>query len=222
MKEYNEDDYLMMSGIQHFCFCRRQWALIHLEQQWAENFRTANGRIEHERCHDENQIEKRGNLLTVRGLRVISHTLKLSGTCDVVEFRRDEEKGVSIKYCDGLWTPMPVEYKHGCSKSSDADRIQLCAEVIALEEMFVCKIPGAALYYQETRRREYCEITEALRAKTREYAEEMFMYYLRGHTPKVKTGSFCRACSLKDLCLPILCKNRKADDYINETIREVI
>ena len=77
----NVDDYLLMSGIQHFSFCRRQWALIHLEQQWAENLRTAEGRLEHERCHDESFTEKRGNLLVVRGMRVVSHRLRMSGSC---------------------------------------------------------------------------------------------------------------------------------------------
>lgn len=79
-----DGEYLLLSGIQHFCFCRRQWALIHLEQQWQENLRTAEGRLDHARCHDDTLREKRGNLLTVRGMRVVSHTLKLSGICDVV------------------------------------------------------------------------------------------------------------------------------------------
>ena len=84
-----DSDYLLLSGIQHFCFCRRQWALIHLEQQWQENLRTAEGRIDHTRCHDDSLREKRGGLLIVRGMRVVSHTLRLSGICDVVEFHAD-------------------------------------------------------------------------------------------------------------------------------------
>ena len=72
-----EDDFLAMSGIQHFAFCRRQWALIHLEQQWAENLRTAEGRLEHDRCHDDTFAEKRGDLLVVRGMRVNSGRLRL-------------------------------------------------------------------------------------------------------------------------------------------------
>ena len=83
------DDYLLMSGIQHFSFCRRQWALIHLEQQWSENQRTAEGRLQHTRCHDVTLTEKRGDLLIARGMRVVSHRLKLTGDCDVVEFHKD-------------------------------------------------------------------------------------------------------------------------------------
>ena len=146
------DSYLLMSGIQHFCFCRRQWALIHLEQQWAENLRTAEGHLLHERCHDEALHEKRGGLLTVRGMRVVSHRLQLSGVCDVVEFRASPE-GVPLQDYPGLWLPLPVEYKHGSPKANDADRLQLCAQAMALEEMLVCEIPRGALFYAETRRR---------------------------------------------------------------------
>ena len=81
------EDYLLLSGIQHFCFCRRQWALIHVEQQWSENLHTAEGRLEHARCHDDTLSEKRRDRLLVRGMQVVSHRLRLSGVCDVVEFR---------------------------------------------------------------------------------------------------------------------------------------
>lgn len=85
---YAEEDYLQISGVQHFAFCRRQWALIHIEGQWAENARTVSGAILHERAHDAGLSKKRGDLVTVRGLRVFSATLGISGECDVVEFRR--------------------------------------------------------------------------------------------------------------------------------------
>ena len=117
-----ENEYLLLSGIQHFCFCRRQWALIHLEQQWQENLRTAEGRLDHQRCHNETLREKRNNLLIVRGMRVTSHTLKLSGVCDVVEFSLDSE-GIPLQGQEGLWLPLPVEYKHGAPKESDVDRL---------------------------------------------------------------------------------------------------
>ena len=149
----NPDDYLQMSGIQHFCFCRRQWALAYMEQQWAENLRTAEGRLLHERCHDDSLREKRGDLITVRDLRVVSHRLRLAGNCDVVEFRAAPD-GVALQGYDGLWQPLPVEYKRGAPKASDADRLQLCAQAMALEEMLVCTVPRGAIFYGETRRRE--------------------------------------------------------------------
>jgi CRISPR-associated exonuclease Cas4 len=215
-----EQEELQMSGIQHFCFCRRQWALIHIEQQWTENLRTAEGRLEHDRAHDESFVEKRGNLILLRGMRVRSQRLGLSGCCDVVEFRADPN-GVTLNGWDGRWTPMPVEYKHGRSKENDADRLQLCAQAMALEEMLVCEVPRGALFYEETRRREIVELTEDLRRKTQDMAEEMHRYFARGYTPKVKTGTFCNACSLKELCLPKLCGKLNARTYIQSYLEEM-
>ena len=100
------DDYLLMSGIQHFAFCRRQWALIHLEQQWAENLRTTEGQLDHARCHDDTQTERRKDLLITRGMRVVSHRLRMSGNCDVVEFRASEA-GIPLQNTPGLWQPYP-------------------------------------------------------------------------------------------------------------------
>jgi CRISPR-associated exonuclease Cas4 len=213
------DDFLPMSGIQHFCFCRRQWALIHVEQQWGENLRTAEGRLEHTRAHDENLVEKRGDRIIVRGMRVNSARLGLSGCCDVVEFRADAQ-GVPLQNWSGKWLPMPVEYKHGHSKENDADRLQLCAQAMALEEMLVCEVAQGALFYEETRRREVVELTPALRQKTQAMAEEMRQYFDRGYTPKVKPGTFCNACSLKELCLPKLCSRLDARSYIQSHLEE--
>ena len=191
------EDYLLLSGIQHFCFCRRQWALIHVEQQWSENLHTAEGRLEHARCHDDTLSEKRRDRLLVRGMQVVSHRLRLSGVCDVVEFRADPA-GVSLWGREGLWMPLPVEYKHGRTKESDADRLQLCAQAMALEEMLVCEIPAGALFYEETRRREPVPFT-----------------------PKVRTGKHCKACSLRGLCLPGLDRRADAAAYIHGHVDEV-
>lgn len=111
------DDYLQMSGIQHFAFCRRQWALIHLEQQWAENLRTTEGQLNHARCHDDTRTERRGDLLITRGMRVTSHRLRMSGNCDVVEFRACAD-GIPLQSTPGRWQPYPVEYKHGHAKET--------------------------------------------------------------------------------------------------------
>lgn len=216
----NPDEYLLMSGIQHFCFCRRQWALIHLEQQWAENIRTAEGQLQHARAHEE-ASEKRGELLIVRGMRVVSHQLGLTGTCDVVEFRADPS-GVPLQGREGRWLPIPVEYKHGASKDNDADRLQLCAQAMALEEMLVCPVSQGALFYQQTRRREIVPITPELRKAALRMAEEMHHYFFRAYTPKVKPGTFCNACSLKELCLPKLCRWADAAAYIQSYLEESI
>ena len=213
------DDYLQMSGIQHFAFCRRQWALIHLEQQWAENLRTTEGQLNHARCHDDTRTERRGDLLITRGMRVVSHQLRMSGNCDVVEFRACES-GIPLQSTPGRWQPYPVEYKHGHAKETDADRLQLCAQAMALEEMLVCHIPEGALYYCETKRREVVPFTEALRSTTRQMADEMNQYFARGYTPKVKPGKHCNACSLKELCLPVLCQKADAKDYLRRYLDE--
>mgnify|MGYP000114293116 CR=1 FL=1 len=214
------DDYLLMSGIQHFAFCRRQWALIHLEQQWAENLRTTEGQLDHARCHDDTQTERRKDLLITRGMRVVSHRLRMSGNCDVVEFRASEA-GISLQSAPGFWQPYPVEYKHGHAKETDADRLQLCAQAMALEEMLVCIIPEGALFYEETRRREVVPLTEELRQTTQKMADEMHAYFARGYTPKSKPGTHCSACSLKELCLPVLYQRADPKAYLRARLDEM-
>lgn len=204
---------LMLSGIQHFAYCPRQWALIHIEQQWNENTRTVDGQIFHKKAHEETR-ELRGDTLIIRGLRIASQEWGMTGICDVVEFHRDPQ-GVSIHSCDGLWRPYPVEYKKGEPKENDADRLQLCAQAICLEEMLVCSIPEGALFYGETRRREVVAMTESLRQKTISLLKQMRQYDERGYTPPPKWKKGCNACSLKDLCLPRIAKASAVSEYIN-------
>lgn len=216
---YSDEDYLQLSGLQHFAFCRRQWALIHVEQQWQENLRTVEGNILHERAHDETIRERSRSKITIRALRVSSAELGVSGECDVVEFIRCKE-GAKLAGEDGLWQPYPVEYKRGSSKLSDADRLQLCAQAMCLEEMLGCPVPEGALYYGETRRRERVILDPELREQVRSMLSEMHDYFRRGYTPKVKTGKQCNACSLKELCLPALCRVTSARAYLRDRMRE--
>ncbi len=211
-EKYQEEDYLMISGIQHFVFCRRQWALIHVEWQWQENLRTVEGKIIHERCHDEKFTEKRNDLLICRGMRVFSSRMGVSGQCDVVEFVKGDEGAVLLGR-EGLWQPCPVEYKRGKPKQDNSDVLQLCAQAMCLEEMLCCDIPEAHLFYDEIHRRERIILTNELRQKVEDVFEEMHDYYIRGYTPKVKSGKKCNSCSLKDLCLPKLSKKRSVESY---------
>ena len=204
---YQESDNLLLSGLQHFIFCRRQWALIHIENQWAENLRTVEGNLLHARAHDETFRETRGDLVTVRGVQLRSPTLGVSGQCDVLEFRRGEA-GIPLDGRDGLWQPYPVEYKRGAEKQIDADRLQLCAQAMCLEEMLCCDIPAGALFYGETRRREQVIFSGEMRVQVRDALLEMHELYRRGHTPRVKPTKSCNACSLRDLCLPKLMRVR--------------
>lgn len=215
---YLEEEYLMLSGIQHFAFCRRQWAIIHIEQQWAENYRTTAGELMHKKAHDESSFEKRGNLLIVRGLRISSHELGLSGQCDVVEFHQNEN-GIELFGYDGKWNPVPIEYKNGAPKENNADELQICAQAICLEEMFQITIPDGYLYYGENRRRSHVEFTDNLREEVRKIAKEMHDLFVRGYTPKVKPTKQCKACSLENLCVPKLQKRMKAREYIEQSIK---
>lgn len=169
---YAEEDYLMISGIQHFSFCRRQWALIHIEQQWAENYQTTSGELFHKKAHSENDIEKRGDLLIVRGMRISSPRLGVAGQCDVVEFHKAED-GIPIQKYDGLWNMEPIEYKRGRPKAGDEDVLQLCLQAMCLEEMFLTEIQKGSLFYGENRRRTDIVFTEQLRRKVEEICREM-------------------------------------------------
>lgn len=217
--EYSEDDFLQLSGIQHFCFCRRQWALIHIEQQWKENIKTVEGNIVHERCHDEGFIEKRGELLVTRGLQVFSRELGVSGQCDVVEFLAKRD-GCTLRGYDGTWLPYPVEYKRGKSKIIDADRLQLCCQAMCLEEMLKVSVEQGALFYAETHRREQVAFDDELREKVRKMLAEMHLYYTKKYTPKVKPKTGCNACSLKEICLPVLCKKQDVAGYYEKFLGE--
>lgn len=216
---YAEEEFLLLSGLQHFAFCRRQWALIHIEQAWADNLRTTEGELLHEKVHDEFFTEKRADRLITRGLRVFSPTLGISGACDAVEFHACPG-GVPLAGREGTWRPVPVEYKRGSPKAHDADELQLCAQALCLEEMLACPVEEAYLYYAEPRRRTAVPLTAELRSRVKDMLEEMHALYRRGHTPKSKPGKHCNACSLKELCLPKLYKHSSAQAYIRARLGE--
>lgn len=213
------DDYLALSGVQHYVFCPRQWALIHIEGLWAENAHTVLGNIDHERCHDGGIREKRGDILTVRGFRVVSHALKLQGICDVLELRADPD-GIEIVGESQRYRPIPIEYKHGKAKLGQEDKAQLCAQAMALEEMLCCDIPTGFLYYVSERHREEVALTQELRDLTRNVAAQMQKTFRTGLTPAPKKKKCCRSCSLKEECIPELETTANVSRYISEAIEE--
>lgn len=217
--EYKEEDFLQLSGLQHFTFCRRQWALIHIEQQWVENVLTVKGNLFHEKVHDGYSSEKRNNVIISRGMPIHSRTLGLSGECDVVEFVR-ADTGIILPGRKGKYILYPIEYKRGRAKITDEDRMQLTAQTICLEEMFLTEIPNAYLFYGETRRRELVQISDELRNECRKLIQEMHQLYARGYTPKVKRTKRCDACSLKSICLPKMEKSRNVTLYVAEHLKE--
>ena len=217
--EYPEEDYLLLSGIQHFAFCRRQWALIHIEQVWSENIRTIEGKFMHEKAHDVFLKEKRGDLIISRGMPVFSRSLGITGSCDVVEFRENSD-GISIAGVKGLFLPSPVEYKRGKPKEGDEDVLQLAAQAICLEDMLMCNVEEGYLFYGEINHRVKVPITKELKERVGEICLEMHQLFNGRHTPKVKTGKHCRACSLFDLCMPKLCGKVSASRYIERSLSE--
>ena len=233
--EYTPDELLPLSGIQHFLFCRRQWALIHVEQQWQENVLTIEGKLLHKRVDDPFLTETRNGVITARALPVASYRLGFSGKCDVVEFtplrlppnsenlggeKEGGESGVRLPNREGLYLPAPVEYKRGKPKREPVDEAQLCAQAMCLEEMLSVDIPQGWLFYGETRRREPVIFTPELRRLVQNMADEMHAYFRRGYTPRVRTHKGCKSCSLADLCLPALQENvMVASKYIQLQVK---
>jgi CRISPR-associated exonuclease Cas4 len=214
------EEALPLSGIQHFAYCRRQWALIHVEGQWMENLATVEGKLMHEHAHDPLFEEKRADRLITRAMAVHSDRLGITGVCDVVEFHADPD-GVKLFGRGGAWLPRPVEYKRGNLKVSDADQLQLCAQAICLEEMLLCPtIDTAYLYHGKTRHREPVELTRALRDKVEAMVGEMWKYYRQQYTPRVKPIPGCKGCSLNEICLPKLPRGDSVQVYLDACLKE--
>jgi len=189
---FEEDDLIMISALQHYVFCERQCALIHIEQVWTESGLTAEGRIMHEHVHEEGN-ESRGNVRIARGVPLRSLRLGLIGKADVVEFHRLDKH---------TWQPFPVEYKRGKPKPDHSDKIQLCAQAICLEEMLNMEVPKGALFYGKTRRRLDVVFDEVLRKETEETADKAHLLIASGTTPPPVYAKRCESCSLIGECLP--------------------
>lgn len=219
MPDYSEDDFLMLSGIQHFNFCRRQWALIHIEQQWQENVLTLEGSYVHEVADNPYVREKRGDKLIVRAMPVQSRELGITGVCDVVEFVQDPN-GVALSGAEGLFVPFPVEYKRGRPKRDESDRSQLIAQLMCLEEMLGMELSLGYLFYEEIKRRVEIWVTSEDKTNLKNTLREMHRYYERRYTPRTKVSPKCKSCSLFDLCLPDLGNRRSVASYIESRLTE--
>jgi CRISPR-associated exonuclease Cas4 len=207
-----QDDALPISGLQHLAFCPRQWALIHLEQIWVENIRTAEGRLLHERA-DLPGESRRASVRTVRGMWLRSERLRLTGRADIVEFRADSGGLTAVPY--------PVEYKRGKSKPSDCDTVQLCAQALCLEEMLDTAIEHGAIFYGNPRRRLEIDFTPELRSRTEELAATMHRLYRSRVTPAATPGPYCRNCSLVDVCLPEATAHDNAASWVTLQLRSL-
>ena len=197
---YSEDDLLPISALQHLAFCERQCALIHIEQQWAENRLTVEGELLHQRVH-ERETEGRPGLVVARGLRIHSRRLGLSGQADVVEFHASAD-GAPLDGRQGLWRAYPVEYKRGRPKPDRTDEVQLCAQALCLEEMLATNIGAGAIFYGQPRRRREVALDASLRQETEQLAGRLHELIASRRTPAAVYEAKCRNCSLLSLCMP--------------------
>ena len=220
MPLYQEDEMLMLSGIQHYMFCPRQWALIHVEQQWNENRLTMEGQLLHKNADDPFYRQKNGNCISLRSVSIASKNLGLYGFTDVVELQPSEIATNCITHPKhkGYWKPYPVEYKHGHAKPDKRDEVQLAAQVICLEEMHGIHIDRAFLYYGETNRREEVAMSQQLRQLTQQCADKMHSIFKTGTIPKAIKKQHCRSCSLVDICQPAIANKSSVRNYLNHNL----
>ncbi len=206
-----EEDWVMISAIEHFSYCQRQCALIHVEAIFDENVFTLRGSRAHERA-DTASWEMSGTTRIERALPLWSERLGLNGRADTVEFRADG-------------TLYPVEYKHGPRRQHKHDDLQLCAQAVCLEEMFGQKVAQGAIYHHSTRRRREVTFTPEMREEVEEIVVQVRQMRQTGVMPPPVNDARCPNCSLTDACAPAaLVAGRHAYHlrqlYVVETERE--
>lgn len=224
-EDFSQDDLIPISAVADMVFCARRAALHFLEGIWEENQFTAEGHILHQKTH-EADYEMRKDIRIVRGLRLRSLKLGLSGVADVVEFRsldtslpkdklNSDIPAVALTGINGFWKPFPVEYKRGKLKHEKSYEIQLCAQGLCLEEMLHVRVIGGAIFYGKSMRRHDVIFTDGLRQETEAAAKRMHNLIDSGQTPKPVYGKKCESCSLVDECLPrIVAKHKSAKRYL--------
>ncbi|MCF0202490.1 MAG: CRISPR-associated protein Cas4, partial [Bacteroidaceae bacterium] len=216
------EDMLMLSGVQHFVFCPRQWALIHMDQQWAENALTAEGNILHKKVDDPTLRQLNNSRITLRSVRIASATLGLNGITDAVELIPTDNSDNSISHpkYSGRFIPRPVEYKRGHHKTDECDTMQLVCQAMCLEEMHNIRIGQADLFYWEVRRRENVQITDELREKAIFCAHEMHRVMKTGILPPASFSPKCKRCSLYDICMPETNRLQPVASYLKDCLYE--
>ena len=178
----------MLSALQHYSYCPRQCALIHVEQAFDDNVHTARGNAAHDRV-DDPSYELAEGVRIERALPVYSDRLGLVGKCDVVEFHPDGRI-------------FPVEYKHGPKRQKNHDDLQLAAQALCLEEMTSKPVTRGAIYHHSSRRRREVEITDALRRNVEETTVQIRSILTSGKLPPAVNDARCKECSLKGICQP--------------------
>lgn len=205
-RSHREDDFIQISALQHYVYCPRQCALIHVEDVWRENVFTVRGDILHEKV-DTDTYETRGTLKTVRGLRIHSYRLGIVGRCDVVEFKQS-------KISKDKTEVIPVEFKSGEPKDNISDKVQLCAQAFCLEEMLNTTVQRGEFFYGKIRRRIQVEIDDQLRKQTEEIIANIRELVTNKRTPVAEYSEKCRNCSLESICLPKAMNRHKLQSYM--------
>ena len=213
------EESIQISGIQHYMYCRRSWALLYIENMWKDNYLTLDGDAVHEKVHDTNVKESRKDVFYERGVYISSEKYNLSGQCDLIEYHKNKN-GILLKGKDDLWVIVPTEYKHGNGDSIDYDKYQLIAQMICLEEMFLTKIEYGYLYYKKSNKRIKIENTEEIKKELKKIISEMQDLMKRKYTPKIRKNKKCKNCSLLEICNPQVSNLKNIKSYMKEVIDE--
>lgn len=201
---FTDDDLLMLSGIQHYAFCPRQWALAYIDQQWEDNRLTIEGEWLHRKVDDPFAMEYGDGVVTLRSVSVKSYRLGFFGIADLLELYKEEDPkatAFTISRYPGRWRVVPIEYKHGKAKTNDIDEVQLCAQAMCLEEMYGIQIAHGAFFYGATRRRLTVTLDDALRKRVEQLSAVMHHVFATGEIPEAKSEKKCRSCSLQNICM---------------------
>lgn len=219
---YTEEQLLPLSAVGQYVHCPRRFALLHVEQLWADNLFTAEGTVLHEKA-DSGLRESRGSVRIIRSIRLRSYKLGVTGIADVVEFHRVamDEVGITLPKTAGKWRPFPVEYKRGAAKDLEGYKAQLCLQALCLEEMLELPVPVGALFLGEKQGRLEVEFTPALRAQVADACHAMQRLFASGETPPPSFGKWCASCSLVEECQPkTFSTHRSARAWLNHAIGE--
>lgn len=211
-----DSDFLHLSLLSQYCFCKRRAALILLENAWSDNEYTTEGTLYHERVHSQGQV-KRGNIISIYEFSVHSHKMNLSGKCDCIEAVVDEN-GFEFPFYEGKFTLYPIEYKHGAIRDEEEYNLQLCGQAMCLEEMYGCMISKGAIFYTNAHRRVEVNFTEDLRCKVESNAKNLWKLLETKCVPKEDYSAKCKKCSLYELCMP---KAKTSAKAYNKRIRQV-
>ncbi len=226
---FQEEEWVPISALAQYAFCPRRVVFIHTENLWADNQWTMEGKILHETADTQTQKTARGTRI-VRSLRISDAENGIYGVADVVEFKRTDgmefaqnraeflSDGVHLPLRDGLWFPIPVEFKRGKTRTDKTYEIQLCAQGLCLEKKFAVTIPFGFLYYGESGRRKRIDFTVSLRQNTCTLVEKVRQVLFSDTVPRPKYSKKCRQCSLVDLCLPQMGTSGSVERYIRNAL----